>query len=153
MPAIIDGLEISKLSQRKIDQYTIMSIVYAELAGKCARNGSYEVDVINLHKELTGKDLRSATEYVRNSLISINKNYGVMVNAFIPYLVNWRWERIPLIIQAILLMTYAHFYFVEENINKAIVIDNAVKMAKLYHGDTKTINFVNAILDKVLVYK
>ena len=75
-------------------------------------------------------------------------HYGEAVNVFSKHLKDWKWERIPLITQAILLMSYTHFYYIEK-IDKAIVIDVAVKLAKEY-VEEKQGKFVNAILDETL---
>ena len=45
-------------------------------------------------------------------------------------------------------MSYAHFYYVEK-VDKRIVIDIAVNLAKKYIDDNQA-KFINAILDKVL---
>ena len=45
-------------------------------------------------------------------------------------------------------MSYAHFYYVE-NIDKSIVINVAVDLAKKYIEE-KQAKFINAILDEVL---
>ena len=76
-------------------------------------------------------------------------NYGKIVTELSKYLNNWTWERLPLMTQSILLISYAHFYYVEE-IAKAIVIDIALELAKKFIGDTKQIGFINGILDNAL---
>lgn len=75
-------------------------------------------------------------------------HYGDAVTAFSINLVDWRWERLPLLTQAILLMSYTHYYKVEK-ISKAIVIDVAVNLAKEYIDEKQT-KFIHAILDKTL---
>ena len=67
------------------------------------------------------------------------------MNAYIPHLRNWKWERLPLLTQAILLMSYAHYYYIEK-VDKKIVINVAVDLAKKYIDD-KQAKFINAILD------
>ena len=75
-------------------------------------------------------------------------HYGEEVEIFSKHLKDWKWERIPLLTQAILLMSYTHFKYIE-TIDKAIVIDVAVKLAKEYIEE-KQAKFINAILDEVL---
>lgn len=75
-------------------------------------------------------------------------HYGDAVNFYIPHLKDWKWERLPLLTQAILLMSYTHFYHIEK-IDKAIVIDVAVRLAKEYEEE-KQAKFINAILDETL---
>ena len=78
---------------------------------------------------------------------SINK-YDEIVNAFAPKLKNWKWQRIPALCRAILVMSYAHFYYVEK-VDKKVVIDVAVNLAKKYLDNSQA-HFINAILDEVL---
>ena len=75
-------------------------------------------------------------------------HYGEAVELFSAHLKDWKWERIPLLTQAILLMSYTHFKYIEK-IDKAIVIDVAVRLTKEY-VEEKQAKFVNAILDEVL---
>lgn len=59
----------------------------------------------------------------------------------------WNFDRLNLVEQAILLMSYSHSKY--ENGDKKIVIDVAVRLAKKYL-DKDDYKFVNAILDNVL---
>ena len=73
------------------------------------------------------------------------KNYGEIKRAYEPYLKNWKWERLPLLTQAILLMSYTHYKYIEK-VDKKVVINVAVELAKKYIDD-KQAKFINAILD------
>ena len=56
-----------------------------------------------------------------------------------------------LVIQAIFIVSIAEFYFVEEKVDKAIIINNAVKFAKKFgDGGEKDYKYVNAILQNCL---
>lgn len=59
----------------------------------------------------------------------------------------WSFDRLNLLEQAVLLMSYTHSK--EEKADKRIVIDIAVTLAKRYL-DKDDYKFVNAILDKIL---
>ena len=59
----------------------------------------------------------------------------------------WSFDRLNLIEQSILLMSYTHKQ--NEKADKRIIIDVAVKLAKKF-CDKDDYKFVNAILDKVL---
>jgi N utilization substance protein B len=87
-------------------------------------------------------------DFIKNVVILSLTKYGIIRDAYIPYLKSWKWERLPLLTQAILLMSYAHYYFVEKS-DKRVVIDVAVNLAKKYI-DIKQSQFINAILDGVL---
>lgn len=76
-------------------------------------------------------------------------NYGAAVKAYSPKLKDWKWERLPLLTQAILIMSYTHFYTIEK-VDKAIIIDVAVNLAKEYIEE-KQARFIHAVLDEALV--
>ena len=59
----------------------------------------------------------------------------------------WSFDRLNLVEQAILLMSFAHSK--EEKGDKHVIIDVAVRLAKKYL-DKDDYKFVNAILDKIL---
>ena len=86
-------------------------------------------------------------DYVKNVVsYSLNK-YGEIKDVFSPLLTKWKWERLPLLTQSILLMSYAHSKV--EKTDKKVIINVAVDLAKKYI-DEKQAKFINAILDGVL---
>ena len=134
-------MEISRNQQH----YIIMVAIYNELTdftfGDKQVNRSAE-DVIS---SLCECDIKDVPPYiVDNVMVSLSK-YGENKTAYAPYLKNWKWERLPLLTQAILLMSYSHFYFIEK-VDKVVVINTAVELAKKYIDD-KQAKFINAILD------
>lgn len=76
------------------------------------------------------------------------KYYDEIVEKFTPFLNNWTWERLPLMSQAILILAYSHFVYVQD-VEKAVVINVGVNQAKNYL-DANEHRFINAVLDKVL---
>ena len=87
-------------------------------------------------------------DYIKNSVNQALTHYVDVVNMINPHLKNWNWERIPLLSRAILLMSLSHFYYVEK-VDKRIVIDVAVNLAKKYIEE-KQAKFIHAILDEVI---
>jgi len=67
---------------------------------------------------------------------------------FDAYLTSWRFERLCYTEQAILILAYV------ENIchkfDKILVINIAIKLAKLYGANADSYKYINAVLDKVL---
>ena len=61
-------------------------------------------------------------------------------------LIGWKLERLMLIDRNLLRMGIAESYF---NDQKAIIIDDVVRMAKKYGGE-ESFKIINAILDRVL---
>ena len=62
----------------------------------------------------------------------------------------WTFDRLNRVEQAILIMSFAHYYYVEPEVDKKVVIDIAIKLSKTYLAPTDY-KFVNAILDNVLI--
>ena len=134
-------MELSRNQQH----YIIMTAIYNELTdfvfGDKTVNRSAE-DVI---ASLCECDIEDVNPYIIDMVMVSLSKYGEIKAAYTPYLKNWKWERLPLLTQAILLMSYTHFYFVEKA-DKAVIINTAVELAKKYIDD-KQAKFINAILD------
>lgn len=89
-----------------------------------------------------------ADSYIANSVSEALKHYFDIIDIIRPKLKGWTWERIPLLSQAILLMSIAHYNYVEK-VDKRIIIDVAVTLAKKYIEE-KQAKFIHALLDEVL---
>ena len=138
---------MDKISRNQ-ENFIIMTVIYDEIADFTMGEGKAFRDADEIIREITEIPLKEHSDYVQNSIASVLLHYGEIVSAFKPHLKNWKWERLPLLTQAVLLMSYAHFYFVEK-IDKRIVINVAVELAKKYIEE-KQAKFINAILDEVL---
>lgn len=130
---------------RNQQHYIIMVAIYNELTdftfGKKQVNRSAE-EVLSSLCECEFKDV---PPYVVDSVMVSLAKYGEIKLAYAPFLKKWKWERLPLLTQAILLMSYTHFYFIEKA-DKAVIINVAVELAKKYIDD-KQAKFINGILD------
>lgn len=133
---------------RNQEHYLIMTVIYNELNDFSFNKGDVFRDARELISETAEMPYEEVSPFVKNMVAQSLQHYGEIVNAFIPFLKNWKWDRLPLLTQAILIMSYAHFYFVEK-VEKRIVIDIAVNLAKKYIDD-KQPKFINGILDGVL---
>jgi len=60
----------------------------------------------------------------------------------------WKFNRINRLAQAILLLAVTHYCYIEK-VDKKIVIDNAVRLAKKYLDDNDY-KLINAVLEKTL---
>jgi transcription termination factor NusB len=133
---------------RNQQHYIIMTIIYDELVDFSTNVSEMERDARELISEMCDQPYDEVDDFIKNVVILSLTKYGIIRDAYIPYLKSWKWERLPLLTQAILLMSYAHYYFVEKS-DKRVVIDVAVNLAKKYI-DIKQSQFINAILDGVL---
>lgn len=86
--------------------------------------------------------------FLKETLIASLKHYEAIIGALEPHLKNWKFSRLNMVTQAILIYTYAHYTYIG-NVSKAIVINVAVKLAKEYIPN-EDYKFINAVLDEVL---
>ena len=130
---------------RNQQHYIIMTVIYNELTDFTFGEQKINRDARDLIAGLCGCDFKDVDKYIVDTVMASLKKYGEIRNAYLPYLRNWTWERLPLLTQAILLMSYTHFYFIEK-VDKSIIINIAVTLAKKYIDD-KQAKFINGILD------
>ena len=95
--------------------------------------------------EIISSMCSEASPFVVDSIMISLQKYGEIKNAYIPYLNKWKWDRLPLLTQAILLMSYTHYKYLGP-VDKSIVINIAVNLAKKYIDD-KQAKFINGLLD------
>lgn len=125
-----------------------MTVIYDELSDFNNKSLRIDRDARDLFSSLTNIPYEQSSDFIKKSISESLSKYGSIRESFLPALKNWTWERLPLLTQAILIMSYAHYYYVEK-VEKSVVIDIAVKLAKQYI-DLKQAHFINAILDGVL---
>ena len=130
---------------RNQTHYIIMSVIYNELVDFNFGSDNFVRDARELISSMAEQPFEEVDPYIVNTVMVSLQKYGEIKAAYEPHLKNWRWERLPLLTQAILLMSYTHFYFVEK-VDKSIVINIAVTLAKKYIDD-KQAKFINGILD------
>ena len=133
---------------RNQEHYLIMTVIYDELDDFIHGQGKVFRDARELISETAEVPYEEISPFVKKMIAESLNNYGAIIKAFEPFLKNWKWDRLPLLTQAILIMSYSHFYYVEK-VAKRIVIDIAIELAKKYIDD-KQQKFINAILDGVL---
>lgn len=133
---------------RNQENYIIMTVIYDELTDFLIGENKTFRDARELTSELCECPYEEVSDYVKSSIAHSLNHYGEIVEAFTPYLRNWKWNRLPLLTQSVLIMSYAHYYYVEK-IDKRIVINIAVNLAKTYIEE-KQAKFINAVLDGVL---
>jgi len=133
--------EISRNQQN----FIIMTVIYNELTDFTFGEGKLVRDATEMICSLCECEPNEIDPFITNTIMASLKNYGEIKSAFTPYLKNWKWERLPLLTQSILLMSYAHYKYVEK-VDEKVVINVAVELAKKYIDD-KQAKFINAILD------
>ena len=115
------------------------------------RNMGLDIDVRDIVSSLCEQPYEDCDYYVKASLVMAIQYYEEAVAAFNTKMKGWTFDRRNRVEQAILLLAYVHYFYVEPENDKGVVIDIAVKQAKTFLGD-KEYKFVNAILDNVLIH-
>ncbi len=134
---------------RNKQHYVIMTVIYDLLDDVVYGNSKEVRNPLSLMSNLLEVENEDEIpSFVKDNVYLAMQNYGKIVEAVAPFLHNWKWERLPLLTQAIILKSYAHFYYVEK-VDKSIVINVAIELAKEYIDD-KQAKFINALLDEVL---
>jgi transcription antitermination protein NusB len=108
------------------------------------------VDVQGIVSGVSGETYEDSDFFVKAVVVSAIKHYGEIVALFNAHMDKWTFDRLNRLEQAILLAAYSEYNYLDEKIDKAVVINVAVDLAKKFL-DANDYKFVNAILDKVLV--
>lgn len=119
-----------------------MQCIYSKLSFNDIK---YDVDIDVLSKNIFKKHL---DQFSKNIISETINHFDEITSIIKKNLINWKFNRISNISKAILLTSYAHYKYVEK-IDKAIIIDIAVKLAKKYL-DINDYKFINGILEKIL---
>ena len=132
-------------TSRNRQHFIIMTAIYNELTDFTFGEGKMVRNAVEMLSSLCECEENEIDKYVLDTVMVSLQRYGEIKLAFSPYLKNWKWERLPLLTQSILLMSYTHYKFIEK-VDKKIIINIAVDLAKKYIDD-KQAKFINAILD------
>lgn len=106
-----------------------------------------EFDLKNVFESVFGVDYDDISLFVKEIVIKSLSHVDEIKQIFQDNMPKWKFERLNLVEQSILLMSYTHKQC--EKSDKRIIIDIAVRLSKKYL-DKDDYKFVNAILDKVL---
>ncbi len=87
--------------------------------------------------------------FSKEVIIKSLSKYNEIVPIFQANMPKWKFDRINNITKALLLMSYTQNKLIEEKVDKKVVIDVSVRLAKKYLENTDY-KFVNAILDNTL---
>ncbi len=122
-----------------------MSLIYQIL---CLQDLHIDYDIKDLIASGLDQDFNDVDIYIKQVVVSAILHQKEIVDAFIPHLRKWKFDRLAKVEQAILMLAYSHYYYVKD-VDKKIVINIAVNQAKDYlnKDDYK---FVNAILENVI---
>ncbi len=136
------------ISRGKAEQIALFAIydllLYAEMG--------LEADIPAIVSGLSEAPYEECDVYIKRMIIAFLKHSADIEAAFQARMPKWKFPRLNKVEQAILFLAYCHFFYDEEEVNKAVIINFSVSFAKKYLGEGDY-RFVNAILDKVLVHE
>lgn len=130
---------------RNQEQEKIMMIIYAALFYQ--KLGS-PVEITQLVEDITEQGYNEAPLFIKEVSIKALVHQIEIVQLIKDNLVDWKFDRLNLVTQAILIHAVTLGKYIEdEDLVKPIIIDTAVNLAKKYSDDFR---FVNGILDKII---
>ncbi|MBQ9266651.1 MAG: transcription antitermination protein NusB [Bacilli bacterium] len=136
--------EIGRFKIQELCVQLMYSFLIKEEAG-------IEIDFINALEEACDAKYEDCDIYLKEVLINCLKHQDKITNYVESYLNKWKFSRLNQVVQAIFIVTIAEFYLVEEKIDKAVAINNAVEFAKKFgDGGEKDYKYVNAVLQNCL---
>lgn len=131
-------------SRNKIQNQT-MILIYSAITYVYM---DHEFDVEKLISSLLNQPYDEVDIFLKQTVIKSLINKDTIVDDIQKKMTNWKFERTNRLTQAILLLAVTHYRYIE-TIDKKIVIDNAVRLAKKYLDDGDY-RLINAVLDAVL---
>lgn len=122
-----------------------VSALYAMLIK--IKNGQ-PIEFTSVLEEISETPYNELPVFLKESLIYSLKHYEEIIANLSVHVRDWKFSRLNYVTQAILIYSYAHYYYIG-NVSKAVVINIAVKLGKLYlvEDDYK---FINGVLDGAL---
>lgn len=111
---------------------------------------------VNMNKEFSVEEIMCSvfdvefdeiSMFAKEMVVKSLSHFNEIKNIFQEKMPKWSFDRINLVEQSILIMSYTHKQI--ENSDKSIIINIAVKLAKKFL-DKDDYKFVNGILDKIL---
>ena len=134
----------SLLLSRNEEHELIMTCIYDALLYS---NMDKEFSVEEIMTSVFGVEYDEISFFVKKMVIKSLSHINEIKKAFQDRMPKWNFDRLNLLEQAILIMSYTHRQ--TQDTDKRIIINIAVKLAKTYL-DKDDYKFVNGILDKVL---
>lgn len=130
---------------RNQEQEKIMFIIYQILFLNRMKN---DFDLVEVIEDTMEENYSDVSVFVKEVAVKCVKNYNEIYNLILPNCTTWKMERINLVVISILMLGITEYKYIG-NVDKSVIIDVCVKLAKKY-ADEKDYRFVNALLDKIL---
>ncbi len=132
---------ISRIKENELIMFSIYdALIYI--------SQSEEFSLEDTMEGIFGMPFNDIPLFSKTVVVKSLSHYDEIKNIFQPNMPKWRFDRLNAVERAILLMSYTNYKLVGD-IDKKVVINTAVKLAKTYL-DKDDYKFVNGILDNVL---
>lgn len=132
-------------NSRNQNQIIAMSCLYDYLT-RIEMN--QEIDVKELLERVADAPFAEIDTFISEVVIKAIKNHDAIVAMLQENMKKWKFSRLNRIAQAILLMSVAHYRYVDD-VDRGVVIDIAVRLAKRFL-DSEDYKFINGVLDHTL---
>lgn len=142
-------METKNEISRNKQQFIVLTAIYDVLNDCQEGDKKTFADPRPIIEGLCECEYDSSPFYVRKLVHLSLEKYAQIRTIIEKQLIDWKWDHLPLLTRSIFLMSYAHYYYYGEKVDKRIVIDVAVELAKKYI-DEKQAKFIHAVLDEVL---
>ena len=136
----MESLYLSRNQEHEL----IMTCIYDALVYS---NMSKEFSLEEIMTSVFDVEYDEISFFVKEMVIKSLAHVNEIKNIFQAKMPKWSFDRLNLVEQSILIMSYTHKE--TQDVDKSIIINIAVKLAKKYL-DKDDYKFVNGILDKVL---
>lgn len=136
---------MNKPLTRNQSQRLIVATLYDYLT---RLNVGGDIDLIKLLENNLERPFSDIDLYVKEVVLNAIKNFDEIVSLLESKMTTWTFNRLNRLAQAILLLSVAHYKYIG-GVDKKVVIDVAIRLAKLYL-DKDDFKYINALLDNVL---
>ncbi|AIV03771.1 transcription termination factor [Candidatus Malacoplasma girerdii] len=132
-------MSVQKPWQKRL---AVLEIIYADIMADHTNDGSKVMSHLFEHENFDVNQLKILEHYF--------ENYQAVDNIIIPMCQpTWRYERISPLTKALIQCAYHEFQTLKTD--KAILINEALKTCDK-RGEIRDKKFINAILDRILIY-
>jgi N utilization substance protein B len=133
-----------EITRNKLQEIA-MNIIYQALIYQ-DMNESFDIkELISLNLNLPFEEVDI---FVRQVVVSAILHQEEAIESFSANMTTWKFSRLAMVMRAILLLSYVHYYYIKD-VDKIVVIDVAVNLAKKYLGENDY-KFINGILETSL---
>lgn len=130
-----------RLAREELFKLVFQSELLKEDMKQIFENYSREEEIIKNKKDL---------EFIKKYAEGISLSYQEIKKVISEKMENWNFERIGTVERALLIMSV--YELLKEDTPHEIVVNEAVELGKEY-GDTKTYEFINGVLAKIIITK